>query len=636
MNGKDRANILVVDDQPAKLLAYEAILGELGENLITAGSAREAFDHLLKLDFALVLIDVCMPDLDGFQLASMMREHPRFEKTPIIFISAIHLTDFDRLRGYERGAVDYVPVPIVPEILRAKVKIFVELNRKTQALQRLNEALEERVRQRTAELEAFGQRLQESEERLRLASEAAQFGTYDFHATSGRIHCSPQLKELMGLAPSDDDAMNLEDFIRLIHLEDRDLVRRSLTGAERDETDRHSLEFRVVGSDNCVYWLHARGRTFFSAGAEGEQSTRVMGTLLDVTERKQSEERQLLLMAELDHRVKNILANVSAIAKLSSRRTNSVAEFVQALDARIQAVARAHSMLRRDNWTGIGLREYLSELLSPFTASRGANIILDGDEIRLRPKAAQSLTLVFHELATNAAKYGALSVQDGRVEVRWVRQAAKGPDWVELVWTETSGPPVNAPVANGFGLTVIRAASTELEAHVDHQFTPSGVTFIFNGPIEQTIQPVQPLRAVSSRSPEQDLRNAEPGKYRILLVEDEALVALQVKSDLESAGHAVIGPARNLWQGMELAKSIELDFALLDLRLGDELSTLVADQLIMRGIPFAFGTGYEDRSILPERLQRIPCLAKPYAVGSVAEMVDRIMARSAGTSAFAS
>ena len=115
-------NILLVDDQPAKLLSYEVILQELGENLIKANSAREALERLLKNDVAVVLVDVCMPELDGFELAKMMREHPRYEKTAIIFVSAIHLTDLDRIRGYETGAVDYVPVPVIPEILRAKVQ----------------------------------------------------------------------------------------------------------------------------------------------------------------------------------------------------------------------------------------------------------------------------------------------------------------------------------------------------------------------------------------------------------------------------------------------------------------------------------------------------------------------------------
>jgi signal transduction histidine kinase len=159
LNGEDRrvgaeekVNILLVDDQPGKLLGYEAILSELGENLIKAGSANDALEQLLKNDVAVVLVDVCMPDLDGFELAAMIREHPRFQKTAIIFVSAIQVTDLDLLRGYAAGAVDYVPVPVIPDLLRAKVRVFAELYRKTRQLEELNTELERRVEERTAEL----------------------------------------------------------------------------------------------------------------------------------------------------------------------------------------------------------------------------------------------------------------------------------------------------------------------------------------------------------------------------------------------------------------------------------------------------------------------------------------------------
>ena len=148
----DDANVLIVDDQPAKLLTYSAILNGLEANLVMANSAREALDQLLRADFAVVLVDVCMPELDGFELAALIREHPRFRRTAIIFVSGVHLTDLDRLKGYEYGAVDYVPVPVVPEILRAKVNIFLDLHRKTRQLERLNRHLEIRVAERTAEL----------------------------------------------------------------------------------------------------------------------------------------------------------------------------------------------------------------------------------------------------------------------------------------------------------------------------------------------------------------------------------------------------------------------------------------------------------------------------------------------------
>ena len=168
MTPREKVNILLVDDQQAKLLSHEIILAEIGENLLKANSARQAFDYLLKNEIAVILIDVCMPDLDGFELAAMIREHPRFETTAIIFVSAVMMAHPDQMRGYELGAVDYVPVPVVPELLRAKVKVFVDLYRKTRQLERFNAELELRVAERTAELQRFNDQLElRIEERTR-------------------------------------------------------------------------------------------------------------------------------------------------------------------------------------------------------------------------------------------------------------------------------------------------------------------------------------------------------------------------------------------------------------------------------------------------------------------------------------
>jgi signal transduction histidine kinase len=170
MNEKDGVNILMVDDQPGKLLSYEAILSELGENLIKAHSAREALDVLLKNEVAVVLMDVSMPELDGFELSDMIRQHPRFQETAIIFISAVHLSDLDRLKAYQRGAVDYISVPIVPELLRAKVRVFADLHRKTHQMELLNR-----------ELRALSARLMstQDEERRRIAR--------DLHDSVGQL-----------------------------------------------------------------------------------------------------------------------------------------------------------------------------------------------------------------------------------------------------------------------------------------------------------------------------------------------------------------------------------------------------------------------------------------------------------------
>jgi PAS domain S-box-containing protein len=172
MTAGEKVNILMVDDEPSKLLSYEIILAELGENLIKATSASEALSILLKHDIAVILMDVSMPELDGFELANIIREHPRFQKTAIIFISGVHLTESDKVQGYRSGAVDYISVPVIPDVLRAKVSVFVELHRKRRELEVLNNVLEQRVAERTEEL-----RLREGQFRMRaalleLASEA--------------------------------------------------------------------------------------------------------------------------------------------------------------------------------------------------------------------------------------------------------------------------------------------------------------------------------------------------------------------------------------------------------------------------------------------------------------------------------
>lgn len=172
MNADSKVNILMVDDQPAKLLSYEVILSELGENLVKATSASEALSILLKNDIAVVLMDVSMPDLDGFELADVIRQHPRFQKTAIIFISGVHLTDTDKIQGYRSGAVDYISVPVVPEVLRAKIGVFVDLHRKTRMLEKLNNELEKRVTERTEELRQREEQFRSRAQMLELATEA--------------------------------------------------------------------------------------------------------------------------------------------------------------------------------------------------------------------------------------------------------------------------------------------------------------------------------------------------------------------------------------------------------------------------------------------------------------------------------
>src|ERR1700748_635759 len=141
MGASEKVNVLLVDDQPSRLLTYETILSDLGQNLVRAGSGLEALEKLMKDEFAVVLLDVSMPDMDGFEAATLIHQHPRFERTPIIFVTGVHVSELDRLKGYKVGAVDYVSIPVVPEILRSKVAVLVELHLKRRELQELNRNL---------------------------------------------------------------------------------------------------------------------------------------------------------------------------------------------------------------------------------------------------------------------------------------------------------------------------------------------------------------------------------------------------------------------------------------------------------------------------------------------------------------
>src|SRR3979411_3055136 len=261
MNDHDRANILMVDDQPGKLLSYEVILRGLDENLIQARSAREALDPLLHHDIAVVLMDVSMPEVDGFELADMMRQHPRFQKTAIIFISAVHLTDLDRLRGYKQGAVDYISVPVVPELLRAKVSVFSELHRKTRQLQHLNRELEQRVEERTLELEKRSETLQRlnielarKNQELDAIVHTAPDIIFSKHSDGSRDYISDRFYEYTGASAG---SANGYGWLEYVHPEDKE---RSMTEWVRcaESGENYEGEYRIRSQDGAYRWFRAR------------------------------------------------------------------------------------------------------------------------------------------------------------------------------------------------------------------------------------------------------------------------------------------------------------------------------------------------------------------------------------------
>ena len=603
----EKVNILLVDDQPAKLLSYEVILHDLGENLIKASSGQEALECLLKTEVAVVLMDVCMPDLDGFQLAAMIREHPRFQKTAMIFISAIHLTDMDRLRGYEMGAVDYVPVPVIPEVLRAKVKIFAELYRKTRQLERMDAELEQRVSARTAELEASTAQLLASEESRSLALAAGNMGSWGWSRETGECLWDDGQYGIFGVGRS-HFAVTAENVRALIHPDDWHRLQETL---ETLLTDRKPVqkEFRVKRPNGEVRWcIGTAAPNLDSSG----HVTRISGVTVDITDRKIAEERQALLAREVDHRAKNALALVQSIVRLT--RASDIAAYTTAVEGRIRALSRAHTILSLSRWQGADMRGLVEEELAPYRTGETVKVEASGPNVSLQPAAAQSLALALHELVTNAAKYGALSSMSGRVHLTW----ELNPGTLVMKWTETGGPPTQAPSSPGFGTRIITASiEGQLAGKASFDWRPDGLQCVISVPRED----IAPAKARNGNGHPEAPSNASPSAItlagnRIMIVEDEALVAMALRETLDDLGFSVLGPFNRISEAMVALRNNRIDAAVLDVNLGGELIYPLADVLTADRVPFVFITGYGADEIEP-RYTHVPVLQKPIETGAL-------------------
>jgi PAS domain S-box-containing protein len=470
----EKVNILLVDDQPAKLLAYEVILKDLGENLVIASSGREALEILLKSEIAVILVDVCMPELDGFELAAMIREHPRFQKIAMIFISAIQVSDIDRLRGYEMGAVDYVPVPVVPEVLRAKIKVFAELYRKTRELERLNRELEDRVRVRTADLERSTAKLLESEQRRSMAIAAGKMGSWDWDWTNGDWMWDEGQYHIFGVSPETFNVTST-NVQALLHPDDVDQFRKAIAEFNKG-TRAYEAEFRVLRPDGEVRWCVGTAAATLDGS---DRVVRVSGVTVDITERKRAEERQNLLAREVDHRAKNALALAQSIVRLT--RADDVKTYINAVEGRINALARVHTILSLSSWQGAEISKLIEEELAPY--SLGGQIRLSGPEVQLTPATAQTLALALHELFTNSAKYGALSTRSGRLAISW---EANG-EMLALTWEESGGPLVRQPKARGFGTkSLLASVESQLGGQAQFDWRAEGLLCRLEVPLTRT------------------------------------------------------------------------------------------------------------------------------------------------------
>ena len=341
----------------------------------------------------------------------------------------------------------------------------------------------------------------------------------------------------------------------------------------------------------------------------------------DITGRKRDEERQSLLMREIDHRARNMLAMIQALVNLTATDQRSVGQFVEAVQSRIAAMSLAQDLVSRSRGQGAALRELLGDTLAAYTAGRPRALRLTGPEVTLKPEPAMALSLVLHELTTNAAKYGALSGPEGRVAVSWEIDAAG----LALDWRERGGPPVTPPARRGFGSTLITASlAGGVGGAADLRFERAGVTCAVRVPAAHLVMPMAapsrpaPRPAPAAKAP----LSAMAG--RVLVVEDQPLIALEAKAGIEADGFEVVGPAHTLEHALFIARTEPLDAAVLDIDLGGgKMSYAVADILKARHIPFVFVSGFRAEAI-HEAYRGYPVLSKPLRSSEIARALREL------------
>jgi two-component sensor histidine kinase/CheY-like chemotaxis protein len=373
--GEGVVNILIVDDEPKNLTVLETVLDSPRYRVIRAESADKALLALLRHDFAVLILDVQMPGITGFELAQMIKERKKTSEVPIIFLTAYYNEDQHVIEGYDSGAVDYLLKPINPAILRSKVSVLAELFLKQRQLEDANRAL---------------------------SAEVAE-----------RRQVQQKLSEL-----------------------------------------NDTLEQRV----------------------------------LDRTEaHKQAEQQIRLLMNEVNHRSKNLLSVVTAIAQQTAAFNPQ--EFVKKFSSRVQALAVNHDLLVKSQWRSIDASELIGGQLAHFGDLVGKRILFDGPPIRVSSAAAQSIGMVVHELSTNTVKYGALSGEEGRIDIGWEIDSSGAEPLFSICWTERDGPPMVAPTHRGFGTTVVtKMVEMSLDGETVLDYTSTGLIWRLGCPLKNVLE----------------------------------------------------------------------------------------------------------------------------------------------------
>jgi two-component sensor histidine kinase/AmiR/NasT family two-component response regulator len=498
---EDCISILIVDDEPKNLTVLRSILDAPDYRIVSAGSADEALLALIAEQFAVLILDVRMPGMNGFELAQIIKERKKTARVPIIFLTAYYGEDHHILDAYGAGAVDYLHKPVNATILRSKVSVFAELYRKTreaqlsaqallaevderrradEQLRELNETLENRVSSRTTEL-------QDSRAQLKHAADLARLTYLSLDYRNSKLEVAENFGRIMGFElPSKREGPSaIAEGTRLLldHIVANDRARFIAVTETAQGEEFRKIEYRIVGDDGKERWIESDWHI-----ERGSQSRPIRAFVanLDITERGQSEEQRKLLMAEVNHRSKNLLSVIQAMVTQSARGADPQS-FALNLSDRLQGLSASQDLLIKNEWGGIELSELVKAQLGHFKDLIGTRILVEGPAVRLTAAGTQAMGMAIHELATNAAKYGSLSNALGRVQVSWEINEEAEPVFA-IRWAEEGGPRGEPPKRKGFGhLVVGRIAESALGGRVSWTIRETGALWELTAPVADAL-----------------------------------------------------------------------------------------------------------------------------------------------------
>jgi len=408
-----------------------------------------------------------------------------------------------------------------------------------------------------------------------------------------------------------------------LHPDDRERVRACWKEALGDGMP-FAAEFRLRDGNGHYTWYDARAVPVLEADGRVREW---IGVCLDIDGRRSAEERQNLLTAELNHRVRNILASVQAMIGLTAQSAPSQDELARRLQGRVAAMARTHGLLTSERWRGASLIRIIRDELHPYAEGDDEAVVLSGQtDCILPPRQALDFAMGMHELATNAAKYGALSIPGGRITIDWSITTDGGDSRLSLTWQESGGPTVEPPARRGFGTRLLESVLGKApRSNLTIEFNPEGIccrigmwlstgpeTSMPPAPTREPVQsPTQTQQQTQQQQQETGLVRLASATPRVLVAEDEPLAALEITGILSEAGLQVVGPATTVREAMELGRGAAIAAGVLDVNLKGDLIFPVADLLSSRGAPVVLVTGYDTDTILPERYRGLCVLRKP-------------------------